>query len=70
MFIISAAYWLWQQLPSLLSSLASTMANVGAAGLQDLCQISVAFYILSWRLRQEAEEAERGQQVEHWARHL
>ena len=35
--LISVAYWLWQQLPSLLSSLASTMANVGAAGLQDLC---------------------------------
>ena len=64
MFIISVAYMLWQQLPGILSSFASAMANVGAAGLQDPCWLSVAFYLFSWRLRKEAEEAERGQQVE------
>ena len=37
MFIISVAYMLWQQLPGILSSFASAMANVGAAGLQDSC---------------------------------
>ena len=47
LFIITVAYMLWQQLPGILSGFASAMANVGAAGLQDLCQLLILFSCLA-----------------------